>query len=188
MRPGVRRAGPPRPEPAADAGPAAPQAPLLIQYGPIRQRASLARAAAALARAQRGRSWHRSATDHSRGIDFRFSEGLPRPGESTTVHLNSPDDVLSHLSVHGRPYVSTTVVSTALADGLLVPKPSCGARCQRRRTRGLRQTVRGCPLASTASRGDCHSLGHSAVETERAVVVIHDRPRDAVAPVLFGAA
>jgi hypothetical protein len=45
--------------------------------------------------------------------------------------------------------------------GLFVPKPSTGAACQRRSTRGLRQTVRACPLASTAVGGDCHSLRHS---------------------------
>ena len=39
--PGVRRAGRSTAEPGADAGPAAPQAPRLIQYGLIRQRTAL---------------------------------------------------------------------------------------------------------------------------------------------------
>lgn len=47
--------------------------------------------------------------------------------------------------------------------GLFVPKPTTDADCQRPSTRGLRQTVRGLPLASTVVRGDCHSLCHSAV-------------------------
>src|SRR5262245_24144852 len=34
--------------------------------------------------------------------------------------------------------------------GLFVAEPSCGAGCQRRSKRGLRLTVRACPLASTA--------------------------------------
>jgi len=51
---------------------------------------------------------------------------------------------------------------TAGASGLFVPKPSCGASCQCRCTSGLGQTVRGCPLVSTADRGGCHSLCHSA--------------------------
>jgi hypothetical protein len=42
----------------------------------------------------------------------------------------------------------------------LRPEPSTGAGYQRRSTRGLRQTVRGCPLTSTVDRGDCHSLCH----------------------------
>jgi hypothetical protein len=44
-----------------------------------------------------------------------------------------------------------------------VPKPSTDADCQRRSIPGLGQTARRCPLASTAVRGDCHSLCHSAV-------------------------
>jgi len=47
--------------------------------------------------------------------------------------------------------------------GLFVPKPSTNADCQRRSIPGLGQTVRACPLASTAVRGDYHSLCHSAV-------------------------
>ena len=35
--------------------------------------------------------------------------------------------------------------------------------------RGLRQTVRGCPLTSTVGRGDCHSLRHSVVRARTAV-------------------
>jgi hypothetical protein len=49
------------------------------------------------------------------------------------------------------------------ASGFFVPKPSTGADCQHRSIPGLGQTVRGRPLASTAVRGDCHSLCHSAV-------------------------
>ena len=48
-------------------------------------------------------------------------------------------------------------------DGLFVPKPSTDADCQRRSISSLGQAVRGYPLASTAVRGDCHSLCHSAV-------------------------
>jgi hypothetical protein len=47
--------------------------------------------------------------------------------------------------------------------GLFVPKPSCGADCQGRSTRGLRLTVHACPLVSTVGGGDCHSVGHSAL-------------------------
>src|SRR5690242_14542307 len=45
-------------------------------------------------------------------------------------------------------------------DGL-VPKPSTRADCQHRSTPALGQTTRGCPLASTAVGGDCHSIDHS---------------------------
>jgi hypothetical protein len=51
----------------------------------------------------------------------------------------------------------------ASSDGLFVPKPSCGADCQGRSTRGLRLTVHACPLVSTVGGGDCHSVGHSAL-------------------------
>ncbi len=44
--------------------------------------------------------------------------------------------------------------------GLFVPKPSTDTTCQRRSTFGLEQIVRGCPLASTAGGGDCHSVRH----------------------------
>jgi len=44
--------------------------------------------------------------------------------------------------------------------GLFVPKPSCDAGYQRRSMCSLRQTVRVCPLAFTAVRGDCHSVCH----------------------------
>jgi hypothetical protein len=50
-----------------------------------------------------------------------------------------------------------------IATGLFVPKPSTNMDCQRRSMPGLRQPVRGCPLASTAVSGDCHSLCHSLV-------------------------
>ena len=54
--------------------------------------------------------------------------------------------------------------------GLFVPKPSCGPAYQRRSARGLRQTVRGCPLTSAVGRGDCHSLRHPvAVRTRTSV-------------------
>jgi len=56
-----------------------------------------------------------------------------------------------------------TVSGASRTVGLFVPKPSTGRDCQRRSTPGLGQTVRGCPLASTAGGGDCHSLGHSVV-------------------------
>lgn len=49
----------------------------------------------------------------------------------------------------------------ASANGLFVPNPSTGRGYQRRSTPGLRQTVRGRPLASTAIGSDCHSLRHS---------------------------
>jgi hypothetical protein len=45
-------------------------------------------------------------------------------------------------------------------ESLFVPKPSTGRDCQRHSMRGLVQTVRGCPLASTAVGGDCSSLGY----------------------------
>src|SRR5690348_17959798 len=57
--------------------------------------------------------------------------------------------------------------------GLFVPKPSTDADCQRRSIPGLGQTVRGCPLASTAVRGDCHlllSLSRSRAGRERLAV------------------
>ena len=59
--------------------------------------------------------------------DLPFSEGFSGPHESTAVRLSRPDDAPGHLGIHGRPQVSTAVVSTALAVGLFVPKPSCGA-------------------------------------------------------------
>ena len=45
---------------------------------------------------------------------FRFSGECPGRRESTTVRLIRPDDLLGHLSVQDRLYVSTTVVSAAL--------------------------------------------------------------------------
>ena len=56
------------------------------------------------------------------------------------------------------------------SSGLFVPKPSCAAGYQRCSTPGLRQTVRACPLASTAVGGDCHSLRHSVAR----VAVVSD--------------
>jgi hypothetical protein len=50
----------------------------------------------------------------------------------------------------------------SIGVGLFVPKPSTGVDCQRRSIPSLGQAVRGYPLASTAVRGDCHSLCHSA--------------------------
>jgi len=58
----------------------------------------------------------------------RFSEGFPRPHKSTTVRLSRPEDVSGHLGVHGRPHVSTAVVSTALAVGLFVPRGEASGR------------------------------------------------------------
>ena len=54
----------------------------------------------------------------------------------------------------------TLAVSSWLREPLR-PKPSTGRDCQRRSMRGLVQTVRGCPLASTAVGGDYYSLGYS---------------------------
>jgi hypothetical protein len=51
--------------------------------------------------------------------------------------------------------------------GFFVPKPSCDTAYQRRSARGLRQTVRACPLTSIIGRGDCHSLRHSVVVCTR---------------------
>ena len=48
-------------------------------------------------------------------MTIRFSGECPRPRESTAVRLSSPDDLLGHPGVQGRPHVSTAVVSTALA-------------------------------------------------------------------------
>ena len=47
---------------------------------------------------------------------FCFSSELPGPRESAAGHLSRPDNLLGHLGVQD-PYVSTTVVSTALAPG-----------------------------------------------------------------------
>ena len=58
-----------------------------------------------------------------RGLSFRFSGERPGPHESTTVRLIRPDDLLGHLGVQDRPYVSATVVSTALAAGLCIGRP-----------------------------------------------------------------
>ena len=61
----------------------------------------------------------------------RFSEGLPGPHESTTGRLSRSDYISGHLGVHGRPYASTAVVSTALArleSGVSGPRslrPAC---------------------------------------------------------------
>ena len=46
--------------------------------------------------------------------------------------------------------------------GLFVPKPSRGAGCQGSGLPDLGTTARQRPLASTAGRGDCYSLGYSA--------------------------
>src|SRR5215469_9735351 len=54
--------------------------------------------------------------------------------------------------------------------GLFLPKPSCGTSYQRRSARGLRQTVRGCPLTSAVGRGDCHSLRHLIAARARMAV------------------
>jgi len=56
-------------------------------------------------------------------LGFRFSGELPGPHKSTAGHLSRPDDSLGHLGVQERPYVSTTVVSTALATGLYIQRP-----------------------------------------------------------------
>ena len=57
----------------------------------------------------------------ARRMSFRLSGECPGPHESTAVRLIRPDDLLGHLGVQDRPYVSTTVVSTALAAGSLYP-------------------------------------------------------------------
>jgi hypothetical protein len=49
---------------------------------------------------------------------FRFSGECPGPRESTAGHLSRPGDLFRHLGVQDRPYVSTTVVSRALATGI----------------------------------------------------------------------
>jgi hypothetical protein len=51
---------------------------------------------------------------------FRFSEEF-RVHRSPPVRLSGSGYVLGHLGVHGRPYVSTVVVSTALAMASAVP-------------------------------------------------------------------
>jgi len=47
---------------------------------------------------------------------FRFSGGLASPGMSTIGRLTRPYDVLAALEVQVQPHVSTTVVSTVLAN------------------------------------------------------------------------
>jgi len=49
----------------------------------------------------------------------------------------------------------------------LAAKPSTDAGCQRRSMRGLRPTVRGCLLASTAGGGDDHLITQSCVRGRR---------------------
>ncbi len=64
--------------------------------------------------------------------------------------------------------------------GLFVPKPSTDSDCQHRSTRGLRQTVRVCPLAYTVVGGDCHSLRHSvARESVMGGCVLHTLSKSA---------
>ena len=46
---------------------------------------------------------------------FRFSEGFAYPRGSTTGRLTGPSSALALLVVHDQPYVSTAVVSKALA-------------------------------------------------------------------------
>ena len=75
---------------------------------------------------------------------------------STAGHLSRPDDASEHLGVHGRPQVSTAVVSTALAVGPFVPKPTRDTDCQRCGLPGLDATVRQCLLASAAVGRDCY--------------------------------
>ena len=50
------------------------------------------------------------------------------------------------------------------ATGHFVPKPGTDEGCQRRSASDLGQSVRECPLASTAAGGDCYSLGSVARE------------------------
>jgi hypothetical protein len=46
---------------------------------------------------------------------FRFSGGLPSPGQSTIGGLTRPYGMQATLGVQDQPHVSTAVVSTALA-------------------------------------------------------------------------
>ena len=64
---------------------------------------------------------------------FRFSGGFAGPGESTTVQLTGPYDLLALVGVQGRPHVSRAVVSKALARSAM--RRGClplgaGCRCQ----------------------------------------------------------
>jgi hypothetical protein len=89
---------------------------------------------------------------------------------STVVHASGCAPLLLYILLYGLDtYASRQLGQTpgihvrSAGVGLFVPKSSTDANCQRRSIPGLGQTVRGCPLASTAVRGDCHSLCHSAV-------------------------
>jgi hypothetical protein len=53
----------------------------------------------------------------------RFSGECPGPHKSTAVHLIRPDDLIGHPGVQDRLHVSTAVVSTALAVGLVSGDP-----------------------------------------------------------------
>ncbi len=57
---------------------------------------------------------HRQATG-------RFQKDFLVHDESITVRLSRPGGLSGNLGVHGRPHVSTAVVTNALADGLFVP-------------------------------------------------------------------
>ena len=68
------------------------------------------------------------------------------------------------------------MVSLVVSDhrlGLFVPKPTTVEGYQRHSVLDLGQTVRGCPLASTAVGGDCYSLRYSVVLTRLTVTRRH---------------
>ena len=58
---------------------------------------------------------------------FRFSEGLACPRGSTTGRRTGPSGALALLVIHDQPYVSTAVVSKALARSAGGNDRACGA-------------------------------------------------------------
>jgi hypothetical protein len=66
------------------------------------------------------RLWLRPRDSEKWAVGLPLSGERSDPRESTAVPLIRPDGLLGHLGVQGRPQVSTTVVSTALAAGCYI--------------------------------------------------------------------
>jgi len=78
-----------------------------------------------------------------RTADLPLFRRIAGSTESITGRLTRPDELSGLRGAHGRPQASIAVVSTVLADGFFVPKPSTGptARVVARLTSGVISTV-----------------------------------------------
>ena len=112
----------------------------------------------------------------------RYSEGFPRPHESTTVRLSRSDGVTGHLGVHGHPHASTAVVSAVLATGLSIrrsdlPLPRRGVSYRRSPGNVASRVTR-----SIGGRSWGQGLFQSAEPGDEAVQSDHDEsPQNAAA-------